>query len=239
MTSVAADGNPATIIPELNTLGVPYLFRDREHVYKVLDGEIGQELLELGTPHGLIGLGYWEIGFANFTNSKRPIYEPEDMKGLKLRVQAAPIWNEFLQRLDALPVPMSFTELYSAMEQGVVDGQENPIATINSMKFYEVSPYIALTKHTYKAATVYMSQQLWDKLSPEQQEMVKQTVRDTYVYQRDYLEASENETIEKLKEIDYVTITEPNIEAFAELTKGIEEVMSEIPPELVERIKAQ
>lgn len=239
MTPVAADGNPATIIPELNVYGVPYLFRDREHVYKVLDGEIGQELLDLGTPHGLIGVGYWEIGFANFTNSKRAINEPEDMKGLKLRVQAAPIWTEFLERLDALPVPMSFTELYSAMEQGVVDGQENPIATINAMKFYEVSPYIALSQHTYKVNTVYMSEQTWNKFSEEQQVMVKDAVKDTYEYQRDYLEAKEQETIEELKSLDYVTITEPNLEAFAELAKGIEEVMSEIPPELVERIRAE
>jgi tripartite ATP-independent transporter DctP family solute receptor len=239
MTAVAADSAPANVVPELNVYGVPYLFQDRAHVYKVLEGEIGQELLDKATEKGLRGLGYWEIGFSNFTNSKREIHTPEDMKGLKLRVQPAPIWDEFMKRLDALPTPMGFTELYGAMEQGVVDGQENPIATIDSMKFYEVSPYIALTKHTYKAATVLVSDKIWNQLSDDQKKLLEETVRETYTYQRDYLEQKEQETLESLKATGKVTITEPDLAKFAEVTEGIESTVADkVPAELVERIKA-
>ena len=239
MTTVAADSAPANVVPEFNVYGIPYLFTDRAHAYKVLDGEIGQDLLNKATEKGLRGLGYWEIGFANFTNSKREIHTPEDMKGLKLRVQPAPIWDEFMKRLGALPTPMSFTELYSAMEQGVVDGQENPIATIHAMKFYEVSPYIALTKHTYKAAAVFVSDKIWNQLSDEQKKLMEETVDETYKYQRDYLEQKEQETIEELKATGKVTITEPDLDAFAEVTKGIESTVADkVPADLVEQIKA-
>jgi tripartite ATP-independent transporter DctP family solute receptor len=239
MTVVAADSAPANVVPELNVYGIPYLFKDREHVYKILDGNIGQELLDMATKKGLRGLGYWEIGFANFTNGKREIHKPEDMKGLKLRVQPAPIWDEFMKRLGALPTPMSFTELYSAMEQGVVDGQENPIATINAMKFYEVSPYIALSRHTYKAAMVLVSDEVWSKLNDDQKNLMEELVRETYKFQRDYLEQKEQETIDTLRANSKVTITEPDLGAFADVTKGIESTVADkVPAELVERIKA-
>jgi len=239
MTTVAADSAPANIVPEFNVYGIPYLFEDREHVYKVLDGEIGQELLDKATEKGLRGLGYWEIGFANFTNSKREINKPEDMKGLKIRVQPAPIWDEFMKRLGALPTPMDFTELYSAMEQGVVDGQENPIATISAMKFEEVSPYISLTRHTYKPAPVFISEKIWNQLNDEQKKLVEDTVHETFKYQRDYLEQKEQETIEKLRSNSKVTITEPDVKAFAEVSKGIESAVADkVPAELVERIRA-
>jgi TRAP-type transport system periplasmic protein len=238
MTEVAADSAPANIVPELNVFGIPYLFKDRKHVYKVLDGEIGQEILDLSTEKGLRALGYWEIGFANFTNSKREINTPKDMEGLKIRVQPAPIWDEFMKRLKALPTPMDFTELYSAMEQGVVDGQENPIATINAMKFYEVSPYIALTRHTYKANIVLVSDKLWNKLDDGQKKLMEEAVRETYEYQREYLDQKEKETIETLKAIDKVTITEPDTEAFREVADGLETTVADkVPADLVERIK--
>lgn len=237
MTTVAPDSYTASVIPEYNVFGIPYLFRDLDHARSVVDGEIGRELLDLGEEHGIIGLGYWEMGFANFTNSVRSIKEPADMEGLKLRVQPAPIWEEFLDRLGALATPMEFTELYGAMEQGVVDGQENPLNTVVSMGFYEVQPYLALTQHTYKAGPVFVNGKVWNSLSEQQQTWMEEAVQESSEYQRQQLDKLEEEQIQLLKD-EGVTITEPDLDAFREKTEGIEEeVAEEVPAELVDRIK--
>jgi tripartite ATP-independent transporter DctP family solute receptor len=176
MTTVAADSAFANTVPVMNVFGIPYLFENREHVYGVLDGKIGKDLLVEVDEHGMKGLGYWEVGFRHLTNSKRKIVKPEDVNGLKIRVQPALVWEAHMEALGASPTPIDFNELYSALDQGVVDGQENPLPTINSMKFYEVQKNVALTAHTYSPAIVVMSNSAWKKLSDEQQEAVQSAV---------------------------------------------------------------
>ncbi|RYL92774.1 TRAP transporter substrate-binding protein [Sporolactobacillus sp. THM7-4] len=236
MTEVTADSSMAQVVPVMNVLGIPYLFRDRNQVYKVLDGKIGSDLLKEVDKHQLVGLGYSEVGFSNMTNSKKPIKTPSDMKGMKIRVQPAPIWNAFMKELGAIPTAISFTELYSSLQQGVVDGEENPIATINAMKFYEVNKYISLTRHSYKANVIVISPQTWKKLTPDQQKLVKQATKKAFVSQRDYLAKQEEKTLKDLKGKGAV-ITTPDVAAFKKATKGAaKEVANKVPQSLIDQI---
>ena len=236
MTTVAPDSSYANTVSEMNVFGIPYLFRDGDHAYSTLDGEIGQELLDLAEDHHMKGLGYWEIGFRHISNNTRKIEKPEDMNGLKIRVQPAPVWEEHMKALGANPTPVDFNELYSALDQGIVDGQENPLPTIDSMKFYEVQKYISLTAHTYNPAIVVMNKGVWESLSEEQQMAIDEAVKETTTYHRQLLADKEEEILEKLKE-NGVTITEPDREAFREATSEVKDSIDEVPEALIERIE--
>jgi len=234
MTTVAADSSLANVMPEMNVFGLPYLFEDKEHVYRVLDGEIGEELLTKANDQNMKGLGYWEVGFRHLTNDKKEINTPEDVKGLKIRVQPAPVWENHMKALGANPTPVDFNELYSSLDQGVVDGQENPLPTIDSMKFYEVQKYVSLTAHTYTPAVVLMNSSVWEDLSEEQQKALEEAVKETTDYQRKFLADKEEEIVNTLKE-NGVTITEPDRKAFREVTKDVKN--EQVPEDLINRIK--
>ncbi len=162
-------GNPffSSFAPEMNVLDLPYLFRDYEHAYKVVDGPIGAELLRAVERNGMKGIGSLEIGFRNVTNSKRPVRVPDDMKGLKIRTTPNPAHLLAFRLLGANPVPMAFTEVYLALKTGTVDGQENPITLIQAMKFYEVQKYLSLTQHAYTVANVVMNAKRYAGLTPD------------------------------------------------------------------------
>ncbi|MFT9846345.1 TRAP transporter substrate-binding protein [Aneurinibacillus sp. REN35] len=238
MSVVAADSSLANLVPEMNVFGIPFLFKDQAHVYNTLDGDIGKELLKKMDEKNMKGLGYWEIGFRNMTNKSKPINTPADMSGLKIRVQPAPVWEQFMKSLGANPTPVPFNELYSALEQGVVDGQENPIATIMSMKFYEVQKQVAMTKHTYSPGAVLMSNKKYNSLSDEQKKAVEAAVQKASQEQRKVLGEKEEKSIEELK-AKGVNITEPDRAAFTETTKNVAQAVADkVPQELIEKIKA-
>ena len=238
ITAVVADSSFANVVPEMNVFGIPYLFRDLNHVYHTIDGEVGQQLIEKANAKGMKFLGFWEIGFRHFTNDKVEIVEPADMAGLKIRVQPSKVWDAHMAALKANGTPLAFNELYSAMDQGVVDGQENPLNTIYSMKFYEVQKYLSLTGHTYSPAAVAMSTKAWESLSPEQQQIVTDAFKEAQLYQREELAKIDANIIDEIK-AKGVIVTEPNIEAFRELTKDIRNVLSEeVPAELIEQIES-
>jgi tripartite ATP-independent transporter DctP family solute receptor len=165
-------------------LDFPYLFNDVKEADAIVDGPIGQKLQAQLTDKGLVGLGYWDLGFRNVTNSKLPITKLEDMKGLKLRTLQSPIFVDVFSALGANPVPLSFTELYNAMEQRVVDGQENPVAVIAFAKFNEVQKYLSLTRHAYGAQSFMISKKTWDKLNADEQKMITTAAAETRAYQR-------------------------------------------------------
>lgn len=238
MTTVAADSSFANTVPEMNLFGIPYLFEDTEHVYETLDGDIGQELLDTVNETGMIGLGYWEVGMRHVTNNEVEIESPEDMDGLSIRVQPSPVWEAHMEALGASPTPVDFNELYSALDQGVVDGQENPLPTIDSMNFYEVQDYVSLTEHTYSPAIVVMSSGAEGKLSEEQLTSVEEAVEETTTYHRETLAEKEAEILDML-ESEGVTVTEdPDREAFREATEGVADVVSDqVPSDLVERVR--
>lgn len=236
ITTVAPDSSFANTVPEMNIFGIPYLFQDREHVYSVLDGEIGEQLFTYVDQHQMKGLGWWEVGFRHLTNNKKEIKTPEDMKSLKIRVQPSPVWEVHMKSLNASPTPVDFNELYSALDQGLVDGQENPLPTIDSMKFYEVQQYVSLTAHTYNPAIVVINQDVWESLNEEQQQILQDAVDETTNFIRKTLEEQESEIIKKLEDHS-VTITEPDRELFKDATKEVREAVKEVPEELIEKIE--
>ncbi|NOK07282.1 DctP family TRAP transporter solute-binding subunit, partial [Myxococcus xanthus] len=144
-------------------------FNTSEEADAVLDSAFGQKLLAKLPEKGLVGLGYWENGFRQTTNSRRPIQKAEDFAGLKLRVIQNQLFIDSFNALGANATPMPFTELYSAMEQKAVDGQENPTATILTSKFYEVQKHLVLSRHIYSTWVFLMSKKTWDGLSAEEQ----------------------------------------------------------------------
>ncbi|MFC5711412.1 DctP family TRAP transporter solute-binding subunit [Thalassorhabdus alkalitolerans] len=237
MTTVAADSSFANTVPEMNLFGIPYIFEDIDHVYETLDGDIGQELLETVNEKNMVGLGYWEVGERHVSNNEREIAHPDDMEGLSIRVQPSAVWEAHMQALGASPTPVDFNELYSALDQGVVDGQENPLPTIDSMNFYEVQDYVSLTAHTYSPAIVVMSNNAQDNLSDEQFAAVQEAVDETTEFHREHLGELEEEILEHLAN-EGVTITEdPDRDAFQEATSEVRDVLEDqVPSSLVDRV---
>ncbi len=237
MTSVAAEGALPAWVPELQAFGLPFIIRDRDHIYKVLDGAVGKELESKLNAQGFVVLGWWELGFRNMTSKDKPIRTPDDLKGLKMRVQEAKVWLGLMRALGAIPTPIPFGELYNALQQGVVDGQENPIVTITSMKFYEVQKQVGLTEHTYTALPVLASKKWWDTLKPGQREVIAASVRESVPLQRKAVGGQVDEGIAFLK-TQGVTINAVDKAKFMEATKDVPKLTADqVPLEFVQRIR--
>jgi len=187
------------IVKEFAVVDLPFLFNDPKEADAVMDGPIGKKLFGALPPKGLVGLTYWELGFRNLSNSKRPVAKVEDIQGLKLRVLQSPLFIDLWTALGANPVPMPFPEVYSALEQKVVDGQENPLTVIADSKFQEVQKYLALTRHIYNPQSVLISKKTWDKLSADERAIVQDAATEATSYQRQVSRQRSTEALETLK----------------------------------------
>jgi tripartite ATP-independent transporter DctP family solute receptor len=182
--SAPATTSLAGIVKEFGLVDFPFAVSSFAQADALLDGPFGQALLARLPEKGLVALGYWDLGFRNVTNSKRPITRPEDLDGIKLRVIPNPVFLETFKAMKANPVPMPFAELYGALETHAVDGQENPFAVILSNKFYEVQKYVSATNHVYAANIVLVSKKFWDRLSPAEQKILSDSASEARGYQR-------------------------------------------------------
>jgi tripartite ATP-independent transporter DctP family solute receptor len=162
------------ILPDLGVFDLPFLFANEKEADAVLDGEFGKYISDKLPAVGLVNLAYWENGFRNLTNSKRPVTKLEDMPGLKVRVMQNNVFLDTFKTMGANAVPMSFGELFTALETKAIDGQENPFVTIDTSKFYEVQKYLSVTRHAYTPFMVLYSKPLWDKLSPAEQKVLQE-----------------------------------------------------------------
>lgn len=187
------------IVKEFGVLDFPFLFANEREADAFLDGPIGKRLLDRLPEHRLVGLAYWENGFRNVTNSKRPITKPEDLAGLKIRVMQNPVYLETFRAVDANPVPMAFGELFTALETKTVDAQENPYSIILGNKFNEVQKYLSITRHTYNAFIVLMSKQFWDTLSPTEKQIMQEAAAEARTYERQVARAAASKDLETLK----------------------------------------
>lgn len=185
--------------PKLNVIDIPFIFKDREHAYAVLDGEIGQGLLKSLDAQGLKGLAFWEVGFRSFTNSKHPVNGPDDIKGLKVRTNQNPMYIQAFSLLGANPVPMPLSELYTALETKAVDAQEHPVGIFWSAKLYEVQKHLSLTNHGYTPLIVVMNKAKFDGLSPELQQAIVEAAQEAGKYQRQLNLENEKGILEKLQ----------------------------------------
>jgi tripartite ATP-independent transporter DctP family solute receptor len=166
-------------------LDFPFLFNNIEEAHAVIDGPVGQKLAAQLDSKGLIGLGYWDLGFRNVTNSKRAVNTLEDMQGLKIRVIQSPIYLDTFSALGATPVPMAFPEVYTGLEQGVIDGQENPLTVIQGSKFYEVQKYISITGHIFNPQSLIIGKKTWDRLNDDEKALIKDAAAKAQTYQRE------------------------------------------------------
>lgn len=208
--------------PVLGALEIGYLFDDREHAFRAFEGELGEEVAALVENHGVELLGFYEAGMRHLTNSKQPINGPDDLQGLKIRTPKSTYHLKSVEKMGASATPMAFSELYTAMEQGVVDGQENPLSNIYNAKFSEVNDHLALTGHLHLTHMVLYSEQLWDELSPEHQEIVRQAVLDSAQVQRDKVAADDASLLAEL-EGQGMQVTRPDRAAFADTVAPLRE----------------
>lgn len=187
------------IVKDFAVLDLPFLFNTPEEADLVVDGSIGKKLFDKLPEKNLVGLGYFELGFRNFTNSRRPIAKLEDFQGLKLRVLQSPLFIELVNALGANAVPMPFPEVYTALEQKVIDGQENPLTVILDSKFQEVQKYVSLTRHIYNPQSVLVGKRTWDKLSADEKKIVQEAIDEAKIYQRQVSRQRADEALEALK----------------------------------------
>ena len=180
------------VIPSLLTgmvkdfvlLDLPFLFNDYPEADAILDGPIGRKMLAKLPDHGLIGLAYWDHGFRIVTNSRRPITKVEDFAGLKMRVPQSNISIETFNALGSNAVPMPIPELFTALESKAVDGQENPFAAVEALKFNEVQAYASATRHAYNPLVVIFSKKTWDRISPEERKIIQDAANEAGDYER-------------------------------------------------------
>jgi TRAP-type transport system periplasmic protein len=170
--------------PIYYVLETPYVFLNDAQADKVLDGPVGERFLKGMEAKGIVGLAFWENGFREISNNVRPIKAPQDLKSIKLRVQQNRLHIKYFGDLGASPTPMAFTEIYNALATKIVDGQENPFSLIATNKFYEQQKYVSKTDHVYSAVPVFFSKAKWDKLPPDVQKLVKDTVVELRLWER-------------------------------------------------------
>jgi len=174
----------AGIVKEFGLFDFPFLFSNAQQADAMVDGPLGKLLGARLAEKGVVVLAFFDLGFRNVTNGKRPITKAEDLEGLKLRVIPNPVFLETFKTFKANPIPMPFAELYGALESKAVDGQENPFAVILSSKFYEVNKYVSATNHVYATNPVQISKRFWDKLSPAEQKLLQEAAIEAQNYQR-------------------------------------------------------
>ncbi|RCW58630.1 MULTISPECIES: TRAP transporter substrate-binding protein [Halanaerobium] len=234
----------APIAPFVNGFKVfdlPFLFPTHEAADYVLDGPVGQDLLKQLEDVGIVGLAFWENGYRQLTNSVRPVETPEDVKGLKIRTMENPMHLAAWKEMGANPTPMAFGELFSAMQQGVVDGQENPWGTIYLQNFFEVQDYTTNTGHVYSPFVLMISKQFYDKLPSDLQDVVYEAAQKAKDHNRRTNRAMNAEYLEKLKDVMNVTILTPEQKAaFQEAVQPVyDQFKDEIGADLVEEVQAQ
>ncbi|MBF0278383.1 MAG: TRAP transporter substrate-binding protein [SAR324 cluster bacterium] len=231
-------GPVTSIVPELTVTSLPYIFRNETHQTKVLDGEIGQELLSKTEPYGLIGLGYYAAGQRSFYNSKRPIHTLEDLKGMKIRVMRAGIFMDMVRALGAIPSPMEWPEVYTGLQTGVIDGAENNYPSYVYSGHFENAKYYTQDEHLRVPEILLLSKKTYDKLSPQDQMLIKQAARDSIPFQRRLWAIKVAADLEKAKTSGTQIITDIDKQPFIDAMKPVYEKHANTLSEWIKRIQA-
>jgi tripartite ATP-independent transporter DctP family solute receptor len=237
---LTSTGPMSGFVEEITVVDLPFLFRDAEHAHKVLDGEVGQDLLAKLESIDLKGLAWWENGFRNVTNNVRPVETPEDLKGLKLRTMENEIHMASFRELGVDPTPMSFTELFTAMQQGVVDGNENPVPVIYSSRFYEVQDHITMTRHFYNPSILLTSNGFFEGLSPEHQTALEEAAIEAGIFEREVVQRMDKELLDELEAEGMQVVREIDSAPFIEAVQPVYDKYSEVfGQDLIDKIKNQ
>ena len=217
---VITNGPVANFLPEIAAFEMPFMFASPEEAYKVLDGPVGQKVLAKLDAINLKGLAYAERGFRNLTNSKKVVKTPADMAGLKIRVMENPVYIDTFKTLGTNAVPMAWTEALTALQQGTIDGQENPVNVIYSFKLNETQKYLTMTKHSYAPALFLMSKKVFGSFNKETQDILVKAAQEAAVHERKWNAEQMAEQLKALKEKG-MQITDPDTAAFQAAVKPV------------------
>jgi tripartite ATP-independent transporter DctP family solute receptor len=216
---VTSTGPVGNFVPEVKIVDIPFLFRDYDHARKTLDGPIGQDLLTKFPARGLVALVWTENGFRHMTNSKRSIVKPDDAKGLKMRTMENKVHMDGYRTFGILPTPMAFPEVYGALQQGTVDGQENPIPVILSAKFSQVQKHLSLTGHVYSPALLLMTPKVWNAVPEADKAVFREAARKSAAAQRKRVNDDEERGIAQLEKDGMTVVRNVDGNAFREALK--------------------
>lgn len=219
--SANSQGAVATAVPEYAAFGMPFLFSTPADAFRLLDGALGKELADKSVAKGMVVLGYWDNGIRHMTNSKRPIVKVDDMKGLKMRTPPDAVLVDIMQALGADAQQIKFAELYVALQQGVVDGQENPLVNFHASKLYEVQKHLALTSHMFQMTPLLMSKRSWDRLTSDDRKALTEAAAEATTLQRKLSQDADDKLLDDLK-TKGVQVTKVDKAEFAKATAVVD-----------------
>lgn len=228
-------------IKEFAIVDLPYLFNNAKEADAVLDGPMGKQMSDLMPAKGMVNLAFFDLGFRNLTNSKRLIKSVDDIAGLKIRVVQSPTYLDTWTALGANAVPMPITEVYTAMEQKMIDGHENPFTVIEANKFYEVQKYLTVTNHMYNPQAFFMSKKTWDKLNADEQKIVMEAARESAVWQRQFSRDEQSKALAALKtKMEVSELSADDLAKFrAKVKPVIDKYSASIGPDFVKAFLAE
>ena len=234
-------GQLQTLAKEFAVVDLPFLFNDYSEVDAIMDGAVGKRLAEQLPEKGVVNLAYYDLGFRNLTNSKRAVKTLEDLQGMTIRVIQVPTYEASINALGAKAVPMPFTELYSALEQKKVDGQENPLSVITANRFENVQKHLTLTRHVYNPQSFLMSKKAWDKLNKDEQDIITAAAAESAVYERKVSRDAQERSLTIIrKTMEVVELPAPEIARIREKLKPVTEKFSaSIGPDFVRFVFAE
>lgn len=225
-----------SFVEEMKVLGLPYIFRDKDHYWKVLLGPIGKELLASGEGKGLKGICYYDAGARSFYTVKREVNSPDDLAGLKIRVQKSPVAMAMVEAMGASPTPIDWGELYTSLQQGVVDGAENNPPSLYTSKHYEICKFYSLDEHTMPPDVLLISPIVWKKLSAEEQEILQDSIDESVTYQRKLWAEFEQQSMDEVEKAG-VKIIKPDKGPYREKVQNmLKEYDGTAIGELIKRI---
>jgi tripartite ATP-independent transporter DctP family solute receptor len=229
-------------VKEFAVLDFPFLFSTVEEADAIVDGPVGRKLFDKLQERGLVGLAYTELGFRQLNNKERPIATAEDLEGLKMRVIPTPLYIDYMNAVGANAVPMPYTETYTALETGAIDGMTNTPLNMIDMKFYEVAEYVTIDNHMYNPQAILISKITWDKLSDDEKKLIQESATEAALYQRQVNRAAGAKALEQLKD-EGMEVNELPPEEIAKLKDKAQPVIdkytADVGPELVAELNAE
>ena len=237
--SMNSQGPVSTVLPELSALGLPYVFSSQQKAWELLDGPIGDELGKKLESKNLVLLSWMDNGIRQITNNKRPITTPDDLKGVKLRTPADPSTVDMFQAMGASTQQINFSELYIALQTGVVDGQENPLANIHAGKLHEVQKFFSITNHKYESTPFIMSKITWSRLTEADQKLIKEAAKEATTLQRNLMAEADEKLMAEYKKMPSVQINFPDQAQFKAATQKVWDAWEQKPfGEFVKKLRA-
>lgn len=234
--AVTTTAGLAAMVPEFNVFQLPFMFGSYEQLDKVSRSPVSQKILDKMEPNNLVGLCFWDYGFRNITNNKRPVTSLDDVQGLRIRTIQNKVYIDALSAMGMNPTPLPFPETFTALETGAIDGNEIANDVTRSTSFYEVQDYLTETQHFTTISVVYASKKFWDGLDASEQDAVRAACAESSDYNREIINASSGETLEFLKEkgMQIDTISAENLQAFRDAVKPVvEDVSAQLDQEIV------